>query len=84
MDFCENYYGDRSAAEAFQVDEQIDPSDTPVAGWDTLTDRFARARLAVKEIMHGSTDDVHIHRLGRLIRELEHMSSWIIGNKDIR
>jgi hypothetical protein len=75
VDFCENYYGDRSVAEIFRVDEQVDPNDTSVAGWDTLADRYARARLVVKEILQGSTDDVHIHRLGRLIRELEHMSS---------
>jgi hypothetical protein len=78
VDFCENYYGDRSVAEVFQVDEQTDPNDTTVAGWETIADRYARARLVVKEILQGSTDDAHIHRLSRLIRELEHMSRWSV------
>jgi hypothetical protein len=77
MDFCENYYGDRGMAEAFQLDEQTDPNDTSVVGWDTLKDRYARASSIVKEILQGSTDDVHIQRLGRLMRELEHTGSWV-------
>lgn len=77
MDFCENYYGDRGMAEVFQLDEQTDPNDTSVVGWDTLKDRYARAISVAKEILQGSTDDVHIQRLGRLMRELERMSSWV-------
>jgi hypothetical protein len=82
MDFCENYYGDRSMTEAFQLDEQTDPNDTSVVGWDTLKDRYARASLIVKEILQGSTDDMHIKRLGRLIRELEHTGSWVDGKSE--
>jgi hypothetical protein len=77
MDFCENYYGDRSMAEAFQLDEQTDPNDTSVVGWNTLKDRYARAISVAREILQGSTDDMHIQRLGRLMRELERMSSWV-------
>lgn len=79
LDFCENYYGDRGTAEAFQLYEQADPNDTPVAAWDALKDRYARASSIVKDILQGSTDDVHIQRLGRLIRELEHTGSWVDG-----
>ena len=77
IDFCENYYGNRSVAEVFQLDEQTDPNDTPVAGWDALKDRYACAGLMVKEVLQGSTDDVHIKRLGRLMNELEHTGSWV-------
>jgi hypothetical protein len=78
VDFCENYYGDRSIAEAFQVNEQIDPNDTSADGWDTLADGYARAILIVKEILQESADDVHKHRLNKLIRELEHMKNWCV------
>ena len=77
IDFCENYYGHRSIAEVFQMDERLDPNDTSAVRWNELADRFSRARLIIKEIRQGTSDDVYTLRLDRLMREQEHMSSWV-------
>ncbi len=75
--FCENYYGDSSLVEIFEMNEQIDPRDNDSANWKALMERFSHAESIVREILKITTDDTQILRLDRLIGELEHMRDWI-------
>jgi hypothetical protein len=79
VDFCMNYYGSRDISEVFQMNEQIEPQDATAIRWEALADRFSSSRLIAKEILHGTTDDIYHLRLGRLVRELKHMSDWVDG-----
>ena len=74
--FCQNYYGDSSLAQVFQMNEQIEPNDPDFINWKTLTDKFSKAKLIAEEITKNATDDAHILRLHRLTGELEHMRVW--------
>jgi len=80
VNFCENLYGDRSLIEVFKMGERIDPGDNSPDNWKSLVEHYSHAKLIVKEILQKASDDAYIHRLGRLIRELEHTGSWIQGN----
>jgi len=79
LNFCENYYGDRSLIQVFQLNEQIEPNDKDFVNWQELADGFSRNKLIVEEVMNGATDDIHTARLNRLTRELEHMCDWVNG-----
>lgn len=80
--FCENYYGDRSLVEVFDMDEQLEPNDIQPGGWESLAGRFLNMGHIVKEIMQNATDDNHAIRLERLANELEHMHGWVIQEKE--
>ena len=79
ISFCENYYGDRSLVQVFQINEQIEPNDKNFVNWQKLANGFSQSKLVVEEVMNATTDDVYIARLGRLKRELEHMRDWSNG-----
>jgi hypothetical protein len=76
VNFCENYYGDSSLAEVFQLNEQIEPKDSNSVNWKALTERFSCVELIVRETLQKTTDDLHILRRNRLMHELEHMKDW--------
>jgi len=77
--FCQNYYGDSSLAQVFQMNEQMEPKDPDFVNWETLADGFSKAKLIAEEIAKSATDDAHILRLDRLTGELEHMRAWANG-----
>lgn len=81
MDFCENYYGDRSVCEIFQLREQIDPGDASSNGWKALREKLLSSELMIKEVIQGINNDIQIARLEKLLQEYKHVSDWM---NDIR
>ena len=79
VNFCENYYGDGSLVEVFQMKEQLEPKDIGSDNWGTIAGRFSHSASIVKDIRRNATDDTQILRLDKLMRELRHMESWAGG-----
>ncbi|MBD3181947.1 DUF4838 domain-containing protein [Candidatus Poribacteria bacterium] len=79
VDFCENYYGSRDLADVFQLNEHTDTNDSSPEKWDESSKIYSQDKITSEEILKNSTDDLHIDRLKRLLRELDHMLEWIKG-----
>lgn len=77
--FCKNYYGDSSISEFFQMTDQIDPTDTTPDKWKDNIERLEDYKNFLKEVK--PNDEIHLNRLGRLMRELDHVIKWMCDVK---
>ena len=77
LNFCQNFYGDRSIADAFSLMEKLDPGDTKADEWEALRNRLSRSEMIIKEIEKATTNDDHAERLGKLSEEINHVRTWI-------
>ena len=75
--FCENFYGDSSLQEIFDYTEQIDPVHNTPEQWNNLVQHLSRSKVIVRDAIKKNCDDVHILRLERLLKEMDHVSKWV-------
>ncbi|MGB9594945.1 MAG: DUF4838 domain-containing protein [Candidatus Poribacteria bacterium] len=75
--FCINFYGNRDIAKFFQYTEQIDPRHKDTEQWNSIKQHLSHSETIINDIIKGTTKDIHILRLNRLLDEIHHICKWI-------
>jgi hypothetical protein len=75
--FCENFYGDRSLQEIFAYTEHIDPIHNSPEQWNDLIQHISRSEMIVRDVIKNTSNDVHILRLEKLLKEMDHLNKWV-------
>lgn len=73
--FCENYYGDKSVSEFFQLSEEIDPSDIDIDEWKNKIKRLDDYKSSLKDLK--SNNEIYVKRLEKLLKEFDHVIKWM-------